>query len=54
MVVFMTRSIFVIVSIPLPITVSTKENGWPWLTIFHLGTPSRLGLVYEKLMPLTL
>ena len=51
-VVFMTRSIFVIVSKPLPITDSTREKGCPEFTIFHLGTPSSVGLVYEKLIPL--
>ena len=52
-VVFIVRFIVVIVSIPLPITDSTREKGCPEFTIFHLGTPSRLGLVYEKLIPLT-
>ena len=52
-VVFITRFIVVIVSSPGEIIDSTRENGWPSFTIFHLGTPSNVGLVYEKLMPLT-
>ena len=52
-VVFMVRFIVVIVSIPGVIIVSTRENGWPEFTIFHLGTPSKVGLVYEKSIPLT-
>ena len=52
-VVFIVRFIVVIVSSPLPITDSTREKGCPEFTIFHLGTPSRLGDVYEKLIPLT-
>jgi uncharacterized membrane protein YGL010W len=52
-VVFMVRFIVVIVSMPGVIIVSTKEKGWLAFTIFHLGTPSNVGLVYEKLIPLT-
>mgnify|MGYP003330396186 CR=1 FL=1 len=52
-VVFMVRCIAVIVSRPGEFKDSTKENGCPEFTIFHLGTPSNVGLVYEKLIPLT-
>ena len=52
-VVFMVRFIVVIVSSPGEIIDSTKLKGCPEFTIFHLGTPSNVGLVYEKLIPLT-
>ena len=52
-VVFMVRFIVVIVSSPGEIIDSTREKGCPEFTIFHLGTPSNVGLVYEKLIPLT-
>jgi hypothetical protein len=52
-VVFIVRSIVVIVSNPGEIIDSTKLKGCPEFTIFHLGTPSNVGLVYEKLTPLT-
>ena len=52
-VVFIVRFIVVIVSSPGEITDSTKLKGCPEFTIFHLGTPSNVGLVYEKLIPLT-
>ena len=50
---FMVRFIVVIVSRPGEIIDSTKENGCPEFTIFHLATPSSVGDVYEKLIPLT-
>ena len=50
---FIVRSIVVIVSNPGEIIDSTKLKGCPAFTIFHLGTPSKVGLVYEKLIPLT-
>jgi hypothetical protein len=49
----MVRFIVVIVSSPGEIIDSTREKGCPEFTIFHLGTPSNVGLVYEKLIPLT-
>ena len=52
-VVFMVRFIVVIVSRPGEITDSTREKGCEEFTIFHLGTPSSVGEVYEKLTPLT-
>ena len=52
-VVFMVRLIVVIVSSPGEIIDSTREKGCPEFTIFYLGTPSNVGLVYEKLIPLT-
>ena len=52
-VVFITRLMLVIVSRPGEIIDSTKLKGCPSFTIFHLGTPSNVGLVYEKLTPLT-
>jgi len=48
-VVFMVRFIVVIVSNPGEIIVSCKENGAPSVTICHLGTFSKVGLVKEKL-----
>ena len=52
-VVFITRLMVVIVSRPGEITDSTKEKGNEGFAIFHRGTPSSVGLVYEKLIPLT-
>ena len=52
-VVFMVRFIVVIVSRPGEIIDSTKLKGCEEFTIFHLGTPDNVGLVYEKLIPLT-
>jgi len=43
----------VIVSRPGEIIDSTKLKGCEEFTIFHLGTPDNVGLVYEKLIPLT-